>query len=307
MSATDSSKFLNKTQFGEALQRLSKVTVSELEAKSGGYGFKLRTNDGKTAVVKGSVIGEWEHAPKTVTVDESDLVIDEHHSLVPGSTGTAVRQFTYDAYGHVSGVKYGRLRMNDITDSTELAKIESVVKNGSSASDSRSLIVRTVIRYEGEPPQYNYELVETSALLNPYALKNSPAFTGTPTAPTPAAGDNSTKLATTAFVMTALGSITGIEFQVVASYAELPSPGRVGTIYLVPHSHGRTDIYDEYVFIVPGEGQVGSYEKIGNTDIDLSGYWAKEDLVAITAEEVTSLLNQYLPIPSSNDSVAEAE
>jgi len=37
-------------------------------------------------------------------------------------------------------------------------------------------------------------------LTNNYALKNSPAFTGTPTAPTPSASDNSTKLATTAFV-----------------------------------------------------------------------------------------------------------
>ena len=36
--------------------------------------------------------------------------------------------------------------------------------------------------------------------LAPYALLASPALTGTPTAPTPATGDNSTKLATTAFV-----------------------------------------------------------------------------------------------------------
>lgn len=36
----------------------------------------------------------------------------------------------------------------------------------------------------------------------------SPAFTGTPTAPTPTAGDNSTKVATTAFVKTAVDSAT---------------------------------------------------------------------------------------------------
>lgn len=36
----------------------------------------------------------------------------------------------------------------------------------------------------------------------------SPAFTGTPTAPTPTSGDNSTKVATTAFVQNALGGIT---------------------------------------------------------------------------------------------------
>jgi hypothetical protein len=36
----------------------------------------------------------------------------------------------------------------------------------------------------------------------------SPAFTGTPTAPTPAAADNSTKVATTAFVKTAISGIS---------------------------------------------------------------------------------------------------
>lgn len=36
----------------------------------------------------------------------------------------------------------------------------------------------------------------------------SPAFTGTPTAPTPTAGDNSTKVATTAFVKNAIGGVT---------------------------------------------------------------------------------------------------
>ena len=36
----------------------------------------------------------------------------------------------------------------------------------------------------------------------------SPAFTGTPTAPTPATGDNSTNIATTAFVQSALSSIS---------------------------------------------------------------------------------------------------
>ncbi|HEY5024715.1 MAG TPA: hypothetical protein VII76_07045 [Acidimicrobiales bacterium] len=49
----------------------------------------------------------------------------------------------------------------------------------------------------------------------PYAPLASPAFTGTPTAPTPTAGDSSTKLATTAFVAT--------------SFAPLASPTLTGT------------------------------------------------------------------------------
>jgi len=41
----------------------------------------------------------------------------------------------------------------------------------------------------------------------------SPAFTGTPTAPTQTAGDNSTKLATTAYVDNAVSGLTGPEFK----------------------------------------------------------------------------------------------
>jgi hypothetical protein len=47
----------------------------------------------------------------------------------------------------------------------------------------------------------------------------SPAFTGTPTAPTPSPGDNSTKIATTAFVVTSEGA-----------YAPLASPSFTGGI-----------------------------------------------------------------------------
>ncbi|MEO5376143.1 MAG: hypothetical protein H7840_18160 [Alphaproteobacteria bacterium] len=48
-----------------------------------------------------------------------------------------------------------------------------------------------------------------------YALLDSPEFTGTPTAPTAALGTNTTQLATTAFVKTAVEkAIAGLDFQV---------------------------------------------------------------------------------------------
>jgi hypothetical protein len=46
--------------------------------------------------------------------------------------------------------------------------------------------------------------------LTGYAGINSPAFTGTPSAPTPAPGDNSTKLATTAYVQNALNGVVTV-------------------------------------------------------------------------------------------------
>ncbi len=112
----------------------------------------------------------------------------------------------------------------------------------------------------------------------------SPTFTGTPKAPTASAGTNTTQIATTAFVKTAVDNavsgITQFDFEIVTS---LPTTGVKGKIYLVAHSHGTGDAYDEYIW-------TGSaFEKIGNTDIDLSGYMKTTDMVAITTSEIDTL------------------
>ncbi len=54
-----------------------------------------------------------------------------------------------------------------------------------------------------------------------YATKASPTFTGTPTAPTPANGDNSKKLATTAFVAKALAALAGSAPETLDTLKEL--------------------------------------------------------------------------------------
>ena len=119
---------------------------------------------------------------------------------------------------------------------------------------------------------------------NSYALLASPTFTGTPKAPTAAKGTNTTQIATTAFVKTAVDTavagITEFDIQVVTA---LPDTGVKGTIYLLSHSHGTGDVYDEYIWTGSG------YEKIGNTDIDLSDYLKKTDMVAITTSEIDTL------------------
>ena len=117
----------------------------------------------------------------------------------------------------------------------------------------------------------------------------SPTFTGTPKAPTAAAGTNTTQIATTAFVKaavdTAIGSITGIDFQVVQT---LPQTGTKGVIYLVPNSGTGQNIYDEYIWIASGLS--GSFEKIGTTAVDLSGYVQKTEMVTITNAEIDTIV-----------------
>ena len=109
--------------------------------------------------------------------------------------------------------------------------------------------------------------------------------------------------ATKAELNDAIGGLTSIKVEVVSS---LPATGANGTIYLVAHAHGTGDAYDEYLWIESTK----KFEKIGNTDIDLSAYAkktdldsylttataastyvAKADLTEITSTKVTELWN----------------
>lgn len=92
---------------------------------------------------------------------------------------------------------------------------------------------------------------------------------------------NDSNFATQTYVNEAVGSITSVSFQVVS---ELPATGAAGTIYLVSNGGSGTNVYDEYIYVS------NAWEKIGSTAVDLSGYWAKTDLVAITNAEIDTIL-----------------
>lgn len=81
----------------------------------------------------------------------------------------------------------------------------------------------------------------------------------------------------------ALSGITGIDIQVVTS---LPTTGTKGVIYLVAHSHSDSgDNYDEYVWVT----SKSAYEKIGNTDVDLSAYVKSADITDISETELKAM------------------
>lgn len=83
-------------------------------------------------------------------------------------------------------------------------------------------------------------------------------------------------------ISNAVSGITSFQFQVVTS---LPASGANGTIYLVDNSGGSGNSYDEYIWID------SHWEKIGTTAVDLSGYWAKADLTAITNGDIDTILS----------------
>ena len=92
------------------------------------------------------------------------------------------------------------------------------------------------------------------------------------------------------------GLVTGgVQIEVVS---ELPTASRntVGKIYLISHTHSEKDIYDEYLTIIGGTKETPTYywEKIGSTDIDLSGY-AKNNHTHTVTSNVTVAQKKYTP------------
>ena len=83
-------------------------------------------------------------------------------------------------------------------------------------------------------------------------------------------------------INSAISGITGIDFQVVAS---LPATGTKGVIYLISNSGTGTNIYDEYIWVT------NRFEKIGTTEIDLSNYYNTTNLLALTNQEIDTIIS----------------
>lgn len=112
-------------------------------------------------------------------------------------------------------------------------------------------------------------------------LTNKPTIPTVPTNVSAFTNDagyqNSTQVQTA--INSAISGITGFEYQVVQT---LPATGEKGVIYLVPNSGSAPNIYDEYIWIE--SGQSGSFEKIGTTETDLSGYVTDGELQTALAD-----------------------
>ena len=95
-------------------------------------------------------------------------------------------------------------------------------------------------------------------------------------------------------IASAVGEITSFEYQVVQT---LPATGEKGVIYLVANSGTTPDIYDEYIWVN------NAFEKIGTTDIDLSGYATTEDLENGLATKADAIDPSDLPSGSTQNGV----
>ena len=190
-------------------------------------------------------------------------------------------KYVHPSYtAHASGLyKITTDALGSVSDVSTVAKSD-ITALGIPAQDTVTTVDSALSPTSTNPVQnkvINTELGKKAAVA-------SPTFTGTPAAPTPVAGTNSTQLATTAFVGTAitnaLSGITSFNFQIVAT---LPPTGVKGTIYLVSNSGAGTNEYDEYLWVTD------RFELIGSLSVDLSGYVKTTDLVAVTTAEIDAM------------------
>jgi len=84
------------------------------------------------------------------------------------------------------------------------------------------------------------------------------------------------------FLTEALADITSFSFDVVH---ELPATGESNIIYLLDKG---SDIYIMHAYIN------GAWVELGTTEIDLSNYWSKDELVALTNTEIQNIIDEAM-------------
>lgn len=83
--------------------------------------------------------------------------------------------------------------------------------------------------------------------------------------------------ATKKYVDSAISGVTQFDVAKYDSFDKLPATGKKGVIYLVPDTHSdNNDAYDEYIWNTTAT--TPAYEKIGNTDVNLSDYYTKGEV-----------------------------
>lgn len=86
---------------------------------------------------------------------------------------------------------------------------------------------------------------------------------------------------------TMISNLANLRIEVVNA---LPSTGETNVIYLVKKTGTNPDVHDEYVYVE------GNWEKIGNTEVDLSNYYTKDQVYTksetYSQEEVGTLITE---------------
>ena len=242
---------------------------------------KFQTNVEVASAIKGS--GYQANVIETVKVNGSILDVDSKKSvnvIVPTDNSVLTNGAGYQTASDVS---------NALTNSGYQANVIETIKVNNVALTPTSKTVNITVPTDNSAltngAGYQANVIETVKVNNVALVPSSKTVNITvPTdnsALTNGAGYQTAKNVTDA-INEAIGGLTGISFEIVET---LPTQGKTGVIYLIAHSHGTKDNYDEYIWLEKSK----SYEKIGNTDVDLSNYVTKNDITIMTEQELAAI------------------
>lgn len=180
------------------------------------------------------------------------------------------------ALGGKVDVESGKgLSTNDYT-SEEKSKLSGI------ASGAQANVIESV-KVNGTKVEPSSKAVDISVPTKVSQLANDSGFQNATQVNSTITGKGyQTQSQVQSLINSAVGNIASIKYEKVSS---LPVTGSNSVIYLVAHSHGTQDIYDEYIWIADTK----TFEKIGNTDIDLSGYVKKSELTAISTSDLNTM------------------
>lgn len=161
-----------------------------------------------------------------------------------------------------------------------LVKLASTTASGN--------VVADITKLQGDVAKLEKALEDVKKTADGAMPKSGGEFSGAVILPITAPTQDG-EAANKKYVDDSIGKLTGIEFQIVES---LPTTGKKGVIYLVAHNNedgnpahnpSDKDIYDEYIWVTD------KFEKIGNTDIDLSAYAKSADVDTKISTEIGKL------------------
>lgn len=214
MSGTDYTKTTNYGFYKPVPNADNDVWGDHWNTNADSLDALIKTVDNKAGVTT------WNTRTGAVTLNQADVTtVLPPGAGVPSMAGTATpgTLVTWSRSDHVHPVDTSRYAASNPAGYVTAA-------GASTAAPVQSVATRT-----GAVVLTHTDITDWNATLAPYAPLASPTFTGTPTMPTgtvgvtQTAGDATTKLATTAFVGAALGSVPG--GAIVAATPPTASPG----------------------------------------------------------------------------------
>lgn len=169
-------------------------------------------------------------------------------------------------------------KYSDLTEKYELPIASASVLGGIKVGTNLSIDANGVLSATAQPITVDSVLDENST----NAIQNKPVATAISSLGASIL-DLPTETDVQEMIDDAIKGLEGVEFEVVQT---LPATGDSGKIYLVPNSGSGDNVYDEYIWLK----NQSKFEKIGSTNVDLSQYWAKADLVAIQNSEIDTIV-----------------